>query len=83
MQYTLHIIRKPVKYLRIKILDANNIQAIAPKLMTRMQIQSFVKKKQKWIEKHLTKLQQAEQQFYLEDNQILLQGEPYTCMMRT
>lgn len=82
MQYTLHIIRKPVKYLRLKILDGHNVQAIAPKLMSRRQIQNFVEKKQSRIHKHLSKQQQANANFVLEENQILLHGVPYTPMHR-
>ncbi len=82
MQYTLHIIRKPVKYLRLKILDGHNVQAIAPKLMSRRQIQNFVEKKQFRIHKHLSKQQQANANFVLEENQILLHGVPYTPMHR-
>lgn len=82
MKYTLHIIRKPVKHLRLRVLDGQNIQAIAPKKMPETKIQDFVSQKKWWISKQLQKYKEAESQFELWANQILLHGEPYTCIRR-
>lgn len=83
MKYNLHIIRKPVKYLRLKVVDGHNIQAVAPKLMPQAQIKNFVKKKESWIVKQLQKFHDADKEFTLADNEILLHGIPYTCVHRS
>ncbi len=82
MKYTLHIVRKPVKYIRLKVLDKDNVQAVAPKLMPKPFITRFVKKKQKRIQSQIEKFEHAHKQFKLWENQILLHGEPYTCITR-
>lgn len=83
MNYTLHIIRKSVKHLRIKVLDEWHIQAIAPKLMSEDRIKNFVKSKHSWIQKQQKKISHAREFFHLEDGQILLHGEKYSIAHRT
>lgn len=65
MKYTLHIVRKPVKYIRLKVLDKDNVQAVAPKLMPKPFITRFVKKKQKRIQSQIEKFEHAHKQFKL------------------
>lgn len=83
MNYHVKIIRKPVKHLRIKVVDHQNVHAIAPKNMPLERIQSFITSKNKRIIKHLKKIEDSQQAFQLQNNQILLHGHPYTCVRNT
>ena len=80
MTYNLQIIRKPVKNLRIRVVNAQTVQAVAPKLMSRMQIEQFLDKKKAWIHKQIEKHIQASTLIQLDHNQLLLHGEAYTVL---
>jgi len=54
----------------------------SPQSMTQEQIMKYVKHKEKWIVKNLTKIAKAREAFVIQDNQILLHGEAYTIMHR-
>jgi len=82
MKYKLHIIRKPVKYFRLKVLDEKNLQAVAPTKMSQEDIMKYVKQKESRIIKQLTKIAKARQEFLLQADEILLHGEAYTIMYR-
>ena len=82
MEYSLKIVRKQVKHLRIKIVDEKTVFATAPLSMPKETILWFVEKKKNRIAKHLTALQESRKQFLLWPSQILLHGEPYTTIQR-
>ncbi len=82
MKYKLHIIRKPVKYFRLKVIDEKTLQATAPTKMSQDDIMKYVKQKETRIVKQLTKIAKAREAFLVEKNQILLHGEAYTIMYR-
>jgi|GEM_PF-2702424 len=82
LTYTLKIIRKPVKHLRIKVVSHNSVIAVTPTRMSDEKVKAFVVSKQKRIHKQLTKFVTAQDQFTLAENQILLHGKAYTVMRR-
>lgn len=75
MSYQLHIIRKNVKNLRIKVVDADTVHAIAPEHLSTEHISSFLKNKSNWIEKQRDKIRESQKKFDVGDFQILLHGE--------
>lgn len=83
MNYELHIVRKSVKNLRIKVLDSGTVQAIVPQRMPLGQVKDFVKQKQSWIHKQLQKYEDTQWAFDLLPWQILLHGEWYTTLQRS
>lgn len=63
MKYKVHIVRKSVKHLRIRVVDTSTVLATAPKRMSQEKILSFIKTKESWIEKHLKSFANAENYF--------------------
>ncbi len=76
--YKLTILRKKVKYLRIRIEDADTVIATAPLRIPLSQIEDFLLRRETRIRKKREKLQVYGVFIDLQPDQILLHGKAYT-----
>lgn len=76
--YKLTILRKKVKHLRIRIVDADTVIATAPLRLPLAKIENFLHRREKWIANKRAKLNEHRYFLNLEPDQILLHGKAYT-----
>mgnify|MGYP001157810791 CR=1 FL=1 len=70
--------RKEVKHARIRVNDNLSVRVLVPSNFSNNEIQFLLKKKQKWIDKHLNNFRKKKDNIKLYHNQLLLFGSCYT-----
>ncbi len=69
--------KKEVKHARIRVSENLSVRVLVPKSFSNSDIQSLIKKKQKWIDKNLTAFSKKKDKIKLHQNQLLLFGNRY------
>lgn len=83
ISFTTKIIRKKVKYLRIRVVDSTTILVTVPLHMLDGEMQQCIESKYSRIQKHLYLLQNRPQYIDLLPNQILLHWKAYSLVYDT
>ncbi|MEA4982706.1 MAG: SprT family zinc-dependent metalloprotease [Paludibacter sp.] len=75
-------IRKEVKHARVRVSEDGRIRIILPLNFSEKEVESLIRKKQRWIEKHLEFFEKMSR-IELQRNQILLYGNRYSYFYDT
>lgn len=76
MNYILE--KRPIKHARIKVSSDQSVRVVVPAGFSKSEIETLIKQKQGWIEKHLKHFKAKPEKIGLHKNQILLLGNRYT-----
>lgn len=71
------LIQKEVKHARLRVSEDGRIRVIIPQAFSQEDVEALIKKKQRWIDRHL-KFFKGMSKINLQRNQILLYGNRYT-----
>jgi predicted metal-dependent hydrolase len=74
--------RKRVRHARIRVSENLSVRVIVPEKFDPDDIVNLIKKKQKWIDKHLDKFKGRKERIALHNNQILLFGDKYNYLYK-
>jgi len=73
----LTVLRKSIKYLRIRVLPDESVVISAPKRVSDKFIESFIAERKPRIEKALERVRKSKQALPVEEGELLLHGEGY------
>ncbi len=69
--------KKEVKHARIRVSENLSVRVLVPTDFSNAEINSLIKKKQKWIDKNLTAFSKKKDKIKLHHNQLLILGNRY------
>jgi predicted metal-dependent hydrolase len=75
--YTVHF--KNVKHVGIRVSQDQSVRIVAPNWLPEHYLESILRKREDWIQKHLHRLRTRKQPVPLLENQILLKGKIFQC----